>query len=60
LLMARRRADSVEAEQIVARNLPAINLWYRDAIVVLNRRLRNVTPTPSGSYTFLERARLTD
>ncbi len=55
---ARRRADYVEAQQILARDLPAINLWYRDTVVVHNRRLTNVTPTPSGSYTFLETAEL--
>ena len=58
--MSRRRADYVEAQRILARDLPAINLWYRDTIVVHNRRLRRVAPTPSGSYTFLETAELAD
>ena len=53
-----RRADYVEAQQILARDLPAINLWYRDTVVVHNRRLTNVVPAPSGSYTFLEAAEL--
>jgi len=56
----RRRADYVEAQQILARDLPAINLWYRDTIVVHNRRLTRLVPTPSGSYTFLEAAELVD
>ena len=55
---AKRRADYVEAQQILARDLPAINLWYRDTIVVHNKRLTHVFPTPSGSYTFLESAEL--
>jgi peptide/nickel transport system substrate-binding protein len=55
---ARRRADYAEAQQILARDLPAINLWYRDTVVVHNRRLTDVTPAPSGSYTFLETASL--
>ena len=55
---ARRRTDYVEAQQILARDLPALNLWYRDTIVVHNRRLTHVVPTPSGSYTFLETAEL--
>jgi peptide/nickel transport system substrate-binding protein len=54
----KRRADYVEAQQILARDLPAINLWYRDTIVVHHWRLANVTPTASGSYTFLESATL--
>jgi len=53
-----RRADYAEAQQILARDLPAINLWYRDTVVVHNRRLTHVVPAPSGSYTFLETAEL--
>jgi peptide/nickel transport system substrate-binding protein len=56
--MSSRRADYVEAQQILARDLPAINLWYKDTIVVHNKRLTNVTPTASGSYEFLETAEL--
>jgi peptide/nickel transport system substrate-binding protein len=52
----RRRADYVRAQQILARDLPAINLWYLDTIVVYNKRLMNVVPSPSGRYTFLETA----
>jgi len=55
---ARRRTDYVQAQQILAQDLPAINLWYRDTIVVHHRRLTNVTPTASGSYAFLETAAL--
>jgi len=54
----RRRADYVEAQQILARDLPAINLWYKDTIVVHNKRLTNVIATASGSYEFLETAEL--
>ena len=53
---ARRKAYYQEAQQILARDLPAINLWYRDTVVVHNRRLTGVTPSPSGNYTFLETA----
>jgi len=56
---ARRRAKYVEAQQILARDLPAVNLWYRNTVVVHNRRLTHIIPTPSGSYTFLETAELT-
>jgi peptide/nickel transport system substrate-binding protein len=54
----RRRADYVQAQQILARDLPAINLWYLDTVVVYNKRLTNVVPSPSGRYTFLETAHL--
>jgi peptide/nickel transport system substrate-binding protein len=56
--MNRRRADYVEVQQILARDLPAVNLWYIDTLVVHNRRLTHVVPSPSGSYTFLETAEL--
>jgi peptide/nickel transport system substrate-binding protein len=55
---ARRRADYVEAQNILAADLPAINLWYRDTVIVHNARLTRIIPTPSGSYTFLETAEL--
>lgn len=55
---ARRRADYIEAQKILAADLPAINLWYRDTVVVHNKRLTHVSPTPSGSFTFLETAEL--
>jgi peptide/nickel transport system substrate-binding protein len=54
----RRKADYQEAQQILARDLPAINLWYRDTVVVHNRRLTGVTPSTSGNYIFLETAEL--
>jgi peptide/nickel transport system substrate-binding protein len=54
----RRRADYVEAQQILSRDLPVINLWYKDTVVVHSRRLINVKPTASGSFAFLESAEL--
>jgi peptide/nickel transport system substrate-binding protein len=55
---SRRRTEYVEAQQILARDLPAINLWHTDTIVVHDRRLTHVVPSPSGSYTFLEAVEL--
>jgi peptide/nickel transport system substrate-binding protein len=56
--MTKRCADYGEAQQILAADLPAFNLWYLDTIVVHNRRLTNVVPAPSGNYAFLETAEL--
>jgi len=53
---SQQREDYVAAQQILARDVPAVNLWYRDTVIVHNRRLTHVTPTPSGSFTFLETA----
>jgi len=58
--MARRRKDYFEAQQILASDLPAFNLWYLNTIVVHNRRLVNVSPSPSGDYGFLKTAQLAD
>ena len=54
--LARQRLDYVEAQKILASDLPAINLWYLDTVLVRNRRLTGVTPSPSGSFSFLETA----
>jgi len=54
----RRKADYVEAQQILARDLPAFNMWYKDSIVVHNRRLSKIALSPSGSFGFLRTAKL--
>jgi peptide/nickel transport system substrate-binding protein len=56
---AQRRADYAQVQQILALDLPAINLWYKDTVVVHSQRLSGVVPSPSGSFTFLETAALT-
>jgi ABC-type dipeptide transport system, periplasmic component len=55
---AARRRDYVEAQQILARDLPAFNLWYLNTVIVHNRRLSDIEPTPSGDYGFLKTAKL--
>ncbi len=56
--MDRRRTDYIEVQQILARDLPAFNLWYLDTVVVHDKRLTKVIPSPTGKYTFLETADL--
>ena len=53
--VAKRKADYAEAQQILARDLPAINLWYRDTVVVHNKRLTHIVPTPSAASHFWRR-----
>ncbi len=57
---ALRRQDYVRVQQILAQDLPAINLWYSDTVVVHSPRLTGVHPTLSGSFAFLETATLSD
>jgi peptide/nickel transport system substrate-binding protein len=56
--MNRRRADYLEAQRILARDLPAINLWYQDTVIVHSRRVIGIAPTASGSFNFLDSAQL--
>ncbi|MBB6143358.1 peptide/nickel transport system substrate-binding protein [Silvibacterium bohemicum] len=54
-----QRADYVQVQQILARDLPSINLWYLDTVVVHSRRLGGVHTSPSGNFEFLRTATLT-
>ncbi|AXC15054.1 Oligopeptide ABC transporter, periplasmic oligopeptide-binding protein OppA [Acidisarcina polymorpha] len=51
-----RAAIYAKMQQIVAKELPAINLWYLDTVIVHNRRLRNVHLSSSGTFDFLREA----
>ena len=53
-----QRADFVKVQQILARDLPSINLWYLDTVVVHSRRLEGVQTSPSGNFEFLRTATL--
>jgi peptide/nickel transport system substrate-binding protein len=54
----KRRADYFELQRIVADELPYINLWYLDNVLVHSTRLKNVKLSPSGNYDFLMTAEL--
>jgi len=65
LQLARRTVDQQERrryyaaiQQHVAHDLPYVNLWYMDNVIVHNRRLANVHLTSSGNYDFLKTAEL--
>jgi ABC-type transport system substrate-binding protein len=58
---ARRETDQTvrkrlyfAVQEILARDVPSINLWYYDNVLVHTRRVRNVTLNPSGNYDFLK------
>jgi peptide/nickel transport system substrate-binding protein len=58
---ARRETDQnirkrvyAQVQEILARDVPSINLWYFDNVLVHTRRVRNVTLNPSGNYDFLK------
>jgi peptide/nickel transport system substrate-binding protein len=47
-----------EIQQILAEELPYINLWYQDNVMVHSRRVKNLTLNPAGNYDFLKTAEL--
>jgi len=53
-----RRQLYVEVQQILAEELPYIDLWFFDNVLVSSRRITNLTLNPSGNYDFLKTARL--
>jgi peptide/nickel transport system substrate-binding protein len=55
---ARRKRDYDRIQEIVARDLPYINLWYSDNVLVHSRRVRNLRLSPAGDYDFLTTAEL--
>jgi peptide/nickel transport system substrate-binding protein len=57
---AQRRADYVKVQQILAAELPSINLWYLDAVLVHTRRLTNIQISSSGNFDFLRTATVAD
>jgi peptide/nickel transport system substrate-binding protein len=53
-----RRQLYAQVQQILAQDLPYINLWYYDNVIVHSRRVVGITLNPSGSYNFLKTAEL--
>jgi peptide/nickel transport system substrate-binding protein len=53
-----RKQTYAEIQALLAQDLPYINLWYHDNVMVHSRRVRNLTLNPSGNYDFLKTARL--
>jgi peptide/nickel transport system substrate-binding protein len=55
---SQRKKIYAEVQEILARDLPYINLWYLDNVVVHSRRVKNLKVSPSGNYDFLKTAEL--
>jgi len=53
-----RKQDYAAIQQILAEDLPYINLWYFDNVMVYSKRLHGLELNPSGNYDFLRRAEL--
>jgi peptide/nickel transport system substrate-binding protein len=62
---ARREVDPnvrkplyAEVQRILAEDVPYIDLWYLDNVLVHTRRVKNVKLNPSGNFDFLRTAEL--
>jgi peptide/nickel transport system substrate-binding protein len=53
-----RKRLYAEVQEILAKDVPSINLWYFDNVLVHTRRVRDVTLNPSGNYDFLKTAEI--
>jgi ABC-type transport system substrate-binding protein len=55
-----RKQLYAEIQRTLADELPYINLWYFDNVLVHSKRVRNLTLNSSGNYDFLKTAELAD
>jgi len=53
-----RKRLYAQVQEALGREIPYINLWYFDNVLVHTRRVRNVTLNPSGNYDFLKTAEM--
>jgi peptide/nickel transport system substrate-binding protein len=53
---AKRRVLYVQVQQILAKEMPSLPLWFLDSVVIYNRRIDGVEASPSGNFYFLETA----
>jgi peptide/nickel transport system substrate-binding protein len=49
-----------EVQRILADDVPYVDLWYLDNVLVASRRVRNLTLNPAGNYDFLRTAEITE
>ena len=54
----RRKQLYGEVQRILAEDLPYINLWYLDNVLVHTRRVKNLSISAPGNYDFLKTAEL--
>jgi peptide/nickel transport system substrate-binding protein len=53
-----RKPLYAEVQRILAEELPYIDLWYLDNVLVHTKRVRNLKLNPAGNYDFLRTAEL--
>jgi peptide/nickel transport system substrate-binding protein len=58
VVTATRKKIYDQVQNIIAEELPYIDLWYLDNVLVHNKRVRNLQLNPAGNYDFLRSAEL--
>ena len=53
---AERKRIYAQVQQILARDLPYIDFWYMDNVLVHTNRIRDLELSPSGNYDYLTTA----
>jgi len=53
-----RKPIYAEVQRILANDLPYVDLWYLDNVLVHNKRVVNLKLNPAGNYDFLRTAEL--
>lgn len=55
---SKRKPLYAEVQRTLAEDLPYINLWYLDNVLVHNKRVVNLKLNPAGNYDFLRTAEI--
>jgi peptide/nickel transport system substrate-binding protein len=58
--LALRKPIYGEIQTILATDLPSINLWYLDNVLVHSKRVQHVELNPEGNYDFLRTAEIVE
>lgn len=53
-----RKRDYAELQKILAEDLPYVNLWYLNNVMVASKRVHGLQLNPSGNFDFLKTAEL--
>jgi len=57
---AKRKEIYTKIQQQVLHDLPSLNLWSLDNVVVHTARVKNLRPDPAGNYDFLREAEIAE
>ncbi|HET8825258.1 MAG TPA: ABC transporter substrate-binding protein, partial [Terriglobales bacterium] len=53
-----RKRDYAELQKILAEDLPYVDLWYLNNVMVASKRVHGLELNPGGNFDFLKTAEL--